>query len=94
MNRTKRVSRRPDTAKQSSVDHSAIPDMDASQTFNWNETGFSHANAMASALPESVPLDIPENFDWATWDSLFVDLHTSGVQDDMPDLNMFDVGMQ
>jgi hypothetical protein len=93
LGQTRRASRRTDTSKQSSVDVSVMPDMDGNQMFDWNVAGLSNTDDMASALPESVPLHIPDDIDWGTWDSLFVDLHTDGAQDGMPDLSMFDVGV-
>jgi hypothetical protein len=94
---TKRPSQQADSAGHSyqrEENLNVMPNGDGMQNIEWNAAGLSNTSDTTFALPESVPLDVPENIEWATWDSLFVDFNTNGAQDEVPDLSMFDIGMQ
>jgi hypothetical protein len=89
----KRPAQQDDTMKQSSEDSDDMQNADGLQTLDWNTVGSNDTLNTTFTLPESIALDIPENVDWATWDSLFLDFNT-GVQDEVPDLSIFGLGMQ
>jgi hypothetical protein len=92
---TKSPSRRADTTKQSSANAHGMQDGVGPRTFDGNTVDWSNTMETTFEIPEprSVPLDVPENVDWATWDSLFVDFNT-GAQDGVMDLSMLDLGVQ
>ncbi|KAF1848767.1 uncharacterized protein K460DRAFT_384787 [Cucurbitaria berberidis CBS 394.84] len=51
------------------------------QAFDWNVADFNASLGTAYNIPEMVPLDNPEQMNWSTWDSLFVDFQTSNTYD-------------
>jgi hypothetical protein len=75
-------------------EHNTIPIADPFQLSTWNPKDFDNNVDIVTNLPETIPLDLPENIDWATWDSLFVDFQANDTDDLPPDLSMINIEMQ
>lgn len=67
---------------------------DGSQPFVWNFKDLDNNVDMLGTLPETIPLDLPENLDWTTWDNLLVDFQTNSMEDIPPDLSSFTIGTE
>lgn len=69
------------------------PSVDLFQT-NWSFNQAQNNVNILHSLPESTPLDMPENIDWAAWDSLFVNFQATDGDGLPPPLPSFNFRMQ
>jgi hypothetical protein len=63
------------------------------QSSTSNFTEFENNGDAATGLPETAPLNLPDNLDWTTWDSLFVNLETTEMDGMLPDLSNLNTDM-
>lgn len=62
--------------------------------FPWNPADLNASLGLPPAIPDLAPSDYPEQLDWSSWNSLFVDFQTNNVDEHIPDISAFNFDVQ
>ena len=73
------------------INDNFLSEVAAPEPFEWNTTEINAGLGLTPNIPDTVPLDFPEQMDWSAWDSLLVDFQTHDTDNYPMDFSAFNL---